>query len=153
MRNMLFGLAAVIGLSGGLQAQTVNDCEWQSSAWNLVEPWEENSRTFSNGQTRLAMMDTIEPAAGAFHLLVISPPYGPLGDRQCKMVSWSQGTGFAGMSFERLNANYDPARGLLFDLPVQIYDPETSFSNSAIMHLVLNQATGDISISMELGGE
>jgi len=153
MKKLLIGMVFFMGFVAAGNAQSVNDCEWQASAWNLVEPWEENSRTFSNGKTRLALIDTVEPAAGAFHLLILSPPYGPLGDRQCKMVSWSPGIGFAGMHFNELVANYNPAQGLLFDLPVRLYDPETSFTNGAILHLVLNQATGVITVDMTLGGE
>jgi hypothetical protein len=135
------------------QAQAVSDCDWQSSAWNLVEPWEENTRTFSNGAVRLAVLDTIEPAAGAMHLLILSPPYGELGDRQCKVLSWGEGLGFAGLYFNDLKAGYDPTRGLLFEIPVQIYDPETSFSNSALVSLELNQATGAIKVDTRLGRE
>jgi hypothetical protein len=145
-------LALLTGINA-TQAQVISDCDWQASAWNLVEPWEENTRTFSNGAVRLAVLDTIEPAAGAMYLMILLPPNGPLGDRQCKLLSWADGIGFAGLYFNDLKAGYDPARGLLFEVPVQIYDPETSFSNSARVFLELNQATGAIRTDIQLGRE
>ncbi|MFT4715724.1 MAG: hypothetical protein ACI861_001881 [Paracoccaceae bacterium] len=151
--NRIIVTLLIVLFAGSTHAQSVNDCDWQASAWNLVEPWEENSRTFSNGKTRLALIDTVEPAAAAFHLLILSPPYGPVGDRQCKTIGLAQGGGFGGIQFQDLQATYDPAIGLMFDLPVRLYDPETSFTNGAILHIVLNQATGEIAADMTLGGE
>jgi hypothetical protein len=145
-------LAALFGAITS-QAQVISDCDLQTSAWNLAEPWEDNTRTFSNGAVRLAVLDTIEPAAGAMHLLILSPPYGPLGDRQCKVLSWSEGIGYAWLYFNELKAGYDPARGLTFEIPVQYFDPETSFSNSMLIFLELNQATGAIKVDVELGRE
>ncbi|WP_341368285.1 hypothetical protein [Yoonia sp. BS5-3] len=54
-------------------AQEAIPCDWQASAQHLVEPWEENSRTFANGDVRVAALDTIEPAAGFAYLMVLSP--------------------------------------------------------------------------------
>lgn len=139
--------AAAVGicvLAGPALAQpiTVLECDWQSSARNIVEPWESNTRTFSNGQTRLALLDTIEPAAGWAWLLVLSPPYGEVGDRQCRVIG-VDGMGFSGMGFEQLSASYDPATGLRFSLPAQRMGPEGDFVWGTL-GFVLNQATGDI---------
>ncbi|MGP6086955.1 hypothetical protein [Antarctobacter jejuensis] len=125
-------------------AVTVHDCDWQASAAAIVEPWEENSRTFSNGKTRLALMDTIEPAAAWAWMLVLSPPYSELGDRQCKVVGLN-GMGFSGMDFAQLSADYDPATGLTFTVPVQAYDGATADFGDFTLRFTLNQATGDIS--------
>lgn len=122
---------------------TVQDCDWQASARNIVEPWEAHSRTFSNGKTRLALMDTIEPAAGWAWMLVLSPPYSELGDRQCKVIGLN-GMGFAGMEFGALTADYDPATGLTFTVPVSVYDPATAMPGAATLRFTLNQATGAI---------
>ncbi|MBW4982586.1 hypothetical protein KZZ07_08540 [Mameliella sp. CS4] len=122
---------------------TVQDCDWQASARNIVEPWEAHSRTFSNGKTRLALMDTIEPAAAWAWMLVLSPPYSELGDRQCKVIGLN-GMGFAGMEFGALNADYDPATGLTFTVPVNVYDPDTAMPATATLRFTLNQATGAI---------
>jgi len=54
---------------------TLSDCAWQASAQYLAEPWGENTATFGNGATRIAVIDTTEPAAGSFGLVILSPPY------------------------------------------------------------------------------
>lgn len=126
---------------------SVMDCDWQASAWNLVEPWEDNTRTFSEGKTRLAMLDTVEPAAGWAYVLVLSPPYSELGDRQCKVIGLN-GMGFAGMNFQALTASYDPARGLGFVLPVDVYDFDAGMPVPATLGFTLNQATGSIVTSL-----
>ena len=123
---------------------TVSDCDWQASAWNLAEPWDENTRTFSNGQTRLALLDTIEPAAAWAHILVLSPPYGEVGGRQCKVVGLNGG-GFGGVKFDQLSASYDPATGLTFTVPVQVYDGDFVW---ATLRFTLNQATGAINTAL-----
>jgi len=115
----LAALAAVF--AGAVDAQQVVDCDWQARADALAEPWEENTRTFSNGNVRLALLDTIEPAAGAFHILIISPPYGELGDRQCKTLGMSEGVGFSGADFSSLDASYDPSVGLIFTMHARYF--------------------------------
>ena len=134
-----------------LQAQEVGDCDWRSSARNVVEPWSENTRTFSNGKTRLALLDTIEPAAGAFHLLIISPPYDELGSPQCKVLSLQGTIGFAGLTFSELEASYDPSTGLTFILPGQVYNPDDGLTAPMFLGLILNQATGLITTDMAIG--
>jgi len=122
---------------------TVQDCDWRASAANIAEPWEANTRTFSNGGTRLAVLDTIEPALGWAHVLVLSPPYAELGDRQCKVIG-IQSYGFAGIRFADLTAAYDPASGLTFTVPVQVYNAATAAPDWVTLTFTLNQATGTL---------
>ncbi len=136
-----------------LTAQSVNPCDWQASAQALVEPWENNTRMFANGEVRLAALDTIEPAIASAYLLVLSPPRAELGERQCRVIGFTKQMGFAAIDFHALTSDYDPAIGLIFDIPVRIVDAETSFSNSAILSLTLNQSTGAMTTSMALGRE
>lgn len=138
---MLKPFLAAILVAGTAAAQDVQECDWQASARAIAEPWETNTRTFSNGKTRLALLDTVEPAAGAFWLLILSPPYSELGDRQCRVIG-RNGMGFAGMDFASLSASYDPARGLTFLVPVQIYGSPDYVT--ATLSVTLNQATGQI---------
>ncbi|HHB80751.1 MAG TPA: hypothetical protein ENK83_03250 [Aliiroseovarius sp.] len=139
-------------IAGGAAAQEVSDCDWRASARNIGEPWEQNTRTFSNGKTRLALLDTPEPAAGAFHILILSPPYDELGVRQCKVVSASAGIGFYGLDFTGLQAQYDPAIGLGFAIPGQSYVPETDGSAAMYLLITLNQATGQITARVQPTG-
>lgn len=147
--------AALTLLAGALPgaAQSVSDCDWRARADAVVEPWEAHTRTYANGAIRVALLDTIEPGAAALNLLVLSPPYDELGGRQCKVVGFEDGLGFAGLDFSQLGATYDPATGLTVSLPGTIFLPEDGFSNSILLHVTINQATGDVTARMDLGRE
>jgi hypothetical protein len=139
--------AAVIIAAGAAQAQTVSECQdnFLASAWILAEPWELNTRTFANGQTRLAVIDAVEPGAAPFHLLVLSPPYDELGGRQCRVISYDGGFGFGWVTLEGMQASYDPARGLSFRIPVKT--PYVDGTEPWMgLNLVLNQATGALDV-------
>ena len=144
--SLLLALAPLPALS-----QSVELCDWQASAQALVEPWEENTRTFANGAVRIAALDTTEPANASAYLLLLSPPRTLLGERQCRVVGWSEGLGFTALFFEDLTSDYDPSRGLIFTVPARIYDPALDFANAARLTVVLNQSTGDIDATLELG--
>ncbi|MXU63960.1 hypothetical protein [Oceanomicrobium pacificus] len=142
----LAAIAMTAGLSGMATAQAVTECDWRTRAVNLVEPWERFSRSFSNGAVRVALIDTVEPAAAAFHLMIISPPYSEQGDPQCVVISRNaSGGGFSGAYFEELVSDYDPSVGLTFSLPVQVMNQDATKFFRAQLDLTLNQATGDIS--------
>lgn len=130
-------------------AQSVGECGQLTSAAYLAEPWEENSATFANGEVRVALIDTIEPAAAAVHLLVLSPPRNEVGDRQCSFVSLSRSEGggpigFFNVDFSDHDAEYDPARGLVLTIPIETYVPETGGGEPAELTLTINQSTGEI---------
>ena len=141
-------VALLYAAAAPVTAQEVQPCDWQASAQSIVEPWEENSRSFANGDVRLAFLDTIEPAAGFAYLLVLSPPYAELGDRQCAVIGQGAGVGFAGLDFDSLDAGYDPAVGLIFELIVQEYDPEKSTGVRRFLTVTLNQSTGAINTTL-----
>lgn len=138
-------LTATIGYA---QAQSIESCDWVSSAASLVEPWEQNTRTFANGNVRIAALDTIEPGAAAFHLLVLSPPYDEVGSRHCKIVSMAAGIGFSGLDFGSLDARYDPAIGLIFKINVQVPSSDASSFVNRIARFTLNQATGEMQVGL-----
>lgn len=134
-------------------AQVAAPCDWQASAQALVEPWENNSATFANGAVRVAVLDTVEPAAAAYYFLILSPPVNEIGDRTCTVVGFGKGLGYAYMDFSSLVSDYDPARGLIFTIPARIYLPEESFTNSALLEITVNQATGAVTVTSQLGIE
>lgn len=140
-------------LASPVAAQSVNPCDWQASAQALVEPWKDNTRVFANGDVRLAAIDTIEPAGGAAYVLVLSPPRSELGERQCRVIGYTDQLGFAAVYFDLLTADYDPAIGLLFDVNVQIVTADGSFTNGGLLSLTLNQSTGAMTTSLALGNE
>jgi hypothetical protein len=138
--------ALAIGIAAPAAAQSVIACDgWQASARNIPEPWQANTRVFANGEVRVALLDTIEPAAGAFYLMVIAPPYDVLGSRNCGIVANGDGgIGFAGMFFEQIRASYDPATGLTVWVPTRLFAPETGGFDDALLGVTINQATGTI---------
>ncbi len=144
--------AAILAvMAGPLAAQSANPCDWQASAQAIVEPWEDNTRVYANGKVRIAAIDTIEPAAGAAYLLVLSPPYGETGERQCRVVGASAQIGFAGLDFDKLQAGYDAAVGLVFAVPVSILVDDAFVKQ--VLVVTLNQSSGVMKTSYKGIGE
>lgn len=130
-------------------ALEIIDCDWKASADAIYEPWEEFSRTYSDGAVRVALLDTIEPAAAAFHLLVLSPPYDELGGRRCQTIGMAGGAGFQAIGFEEINASYDPSIGLSFDVQVTYFDSDFGDILGGELYFNLNQSTGVIEAFLE----
>ncbi len=129
-------------------AQEVRDCDELASVASIAEPWADNTRTFANDRVRLVVIDTLEPAAAAFHLVVLSPPYDAVGDRQCKMVSLAETLGFAGLSLSRLTSSYDPALGLKWQMDATVFDPNSSDFMQRILNVTINQSSGEITAEL-----
>ena len=85
--------------------------------------------------------------------MILSPPYDEIGGRQCRILGRDGGMGYAGIQFQDLEAAYDPARGLIFTVPAMIYLPEERFVNGTLLTITLNQSTGDIGVTQQLGNE
>lgn len=131
-------------------AQEIAGCDdWRSNVAVLAEPWEENTRIFAEGAVRLALVDTYEPAAAAFHMIILSPPYDELGFGQCALVSNTDGMGFAGLNVAATEAAYDPAVGLMFTIPATRWIMETDAYVPAVLTVTLNQATGAITAVLD----
>ncbi len=153
MFRIMSGLSMLCAMALPAAAQTAFPCDWQARADAIVEPWEENTATFANGAVRVALLDTIEPAAASAYLLIIHPPYDELGGRTCSVVGLDDGLGYAAIFFSELEADYDPATGLILQVPAVIYLPEQSFQNSAYLKIAVNQSTGDVTVTQALGNE
>ena len=147
LSGIMFALSLCV--AGPAAAQSVETCEWQASAENLVEPWEENTLSFANGNVRLALLDTVEPAAGAFHILVLSPPFDELGGRQCRTIGMQPGIGCSGVNFQSLQSSYDPAVGLIFGVDVRRFDPDQGEFIPAYLRFTLNQSSGVIGVIVQ----
>lgn len=147
---MIRGVVLALAATTAVDAQEVVPCDdYRSSAQAIAEPWEANSRVFANGEVRIAVLDTIEPAAAAFHLLILSPPYDEVGGRQCAVVSGAGGTGFGGLDLTGLQAGYDPSRGLTFAIAARRWSPDSGDFVPATLSVTLNQATGAIRAELE----
>jgi len=134
--------ATCLALATAATAQQAIPCDWVARADTIVEPWEQNTRLFANGDVRLALLDTIEPAAGGLHILILSPPYSEMGDRQCMTLGMTEGVGFSDVDFNSLEAGYDPSVGLIFDMDVRFFNGNDFHPGR--LRFTLNQATGGI---------
>ena len=147
---MIRPLVLSILLATPAAAQSVGDCDANTvSARNLQEPWQDTTSSYANGDVRMAVIDTIEPAAAAVHLMILSPPRNEIGDRQCKLVSLSQADsgapfGFFDIDFAARSAEYDAERGLTLRIPIEAYVPETGSGDPAELTVRINQSTGEI---------
>ncbi len=139
-----FALMSVTGLTlaSVTEAQQAIPCDWIARADAIVEPWRDNTRTFANGDVRLALLDAIEPGAGSLHILILSPPFGEQGERQCMTLGMSDHIGFTDADFSSLESGYDPSLGLIFDMDIQTFDGDEF--RPGHLHFTLNQATGKI---------
>lgn len=128
--NRILASAALIGAMAAASpalATTVRDCDGVTdAAYNIVEPWESNSRTFYQGKVRVAWLDTGgEPACCSSHLLVMfyvesdDEPPGLV----CRVVSADGKSGFAGIDFKSLKSSYDPKKGLLLSFGYSVFPP------------------------------
>lgn len=149
MRTILTA-AALAALPIQASAVTISDCgDYRSSVQSLAEPWEANTRTFAKGDIRLAVADTIEPAAGSFHLIILHPPFDELGGPQCHVVSANESFGFSGMDLAPAEAAYDPASGLSIYIPVGVYNDATGGFVDGELTVTINQATGEVSARVD----
>lgn len=148
-------LLFLLGFTSIASAQYVEDCVtefsdgYRTSAGAIVEPWEENTKVFANGDVRLTYVDTEDPANYSAHLMILSPPRDELGARQCKIVSMSKGLGFASLTFSDLTAGYDAKTGLVFKVPVTTHDNQTSIYTKNTLVVTVNQATGLVMATFE----
>lgn len=135
MRGTLSALALLgaLALSSPALSAVVRDCDGNTeAAFNIVEPWEANSRTFYQGRVRVARLDTGgEPACCSSHLLVIFYADDNPDGFTCRLVSESDGRGFAGIDFKGLKSSYDPARGLLLTFGYSVYPVDGGFDTGA----------------------
>lgn len=136
---------AALMLPGVTLAQTVTPCGDRAPVWAVPEPFEDNTATYAEGAVRLVVLDMIEPALAPVHIVVLHPPYGPVGDRQCHLVSDEGGTGFWDVDFVARQSGYDPVHGLHVTLPAQRPDPTAGTgAPPRALTITVNQSTGAV---------
>lgn len=127
-------------------AQEVSPCPDSGFPIDAVaEPWAENTRSFANGAVRLVMLAYEDPAAAPFHLALLFPTRDnfPMEGRKCVQISGTWG-GFYALSFQDLQARYDPALGLTFSIPAEIYDDSLEGPRAVVLEISYNQSTEDV---------
>ena len=139
-------LAALVPATGN--AQMISECSWVTSARNIVEPWEENTRTFAKGAIRVTRLDTGgEPACCSQYLMLTMPH--PEGGQACYMISGgSSELGFLDILFGQMTSAYDPAEGLSITVPVVSMAPDGAAEDPLEIRLVANQAQGGLDIGI-----
>ncbi|WP_295049131.1 hypothetical protein [uncultured Paracoccus sp.] len=127
------------------QAQTIEikPCGDADRVDTIAEPWERNIAAYADGNIRVALLDMVEPAGGAWKLAVISPPRDELGLPQCRVVG-ADGMGFYSLDFAARQASYDPARGLTLTMPARRYDEIAPDGGHDHLSVTINQQTGQI---------
>ena len=135
----VFGLVAMPAL-----AQEVRPCDDLARVDAIGEPWAGHTKTFAGNRVRLVVIDTLEPAAAAFQLVILSPPFDEVGGRQCMMVGSTGTLGFGGMTLDGLHSSYDPAKGLTWGVKVKTYNAATGGFDDKVLRVTLNQSTGAI---------
>ena len=154
MKRLVLGFAALLAMAGpaaaaGLKAINCSDDEATSSARNVVEPWEKNSKTFSSGAIRIALLDTGgEPVCCAQHLLVTYPGGGEPDSgmdayNNCSIVNPAGKPGFVLVHFDKLAATYDAKKGLLVTFPYELYN-DGNPSPTVTGKFLINSKTGTI---------
>jgi hypothetical protein len=137
--------AAAFSAQPARAAAWVGDCNDYATASLIAEPWEQNTRTFYNGEVRVAVVDTNgEPACCSSWLLVIFPDKDDeLGGRTCRMVGQSsEGLGFAGVDVKAIASSYDATTGLTLKVPVRYLKEDGEGTRSETITLVLDLRSG-----------
>lgn len=150
---MKAALAFVLAvLAAPTLAQSVGDCGAWASARYLAEPWELHSVTVADGQVRLAVLDTFEPAHTAVHLMVLSPAPNGAHERQCKVVSMKppavEGgvpTGFLSLDFAARKDRYNQRRGLDISMRGGVYDALRGATDMGVLTVTIDATTGEVS--------
>ena len=139
-------VALALVLSGPLAAQQVQPCgnggdfPFETTAMAIAEPWDANTRSFADGDIRIAVMDTWEPALGAYYLMVLywSGADTEANIRYCSLVSNGE-LGFVDMTLVGLESRYDPAQGLVLRVPTTFYNPAEDELEEGVLEVVLNR--------------
>ena len=153
MRIILFVLSTLILsiFSSAAMAQQVTDCTMEGvDIRTLAEPWEENSRTFANGDVRIAVMDTWDPANYPMHLIILfmHPDSIEAEGRTCIQVSDENGWGFQNMFLREMKTTYDPAKGLTFIVPVERSNGDGTVTKLTLW-ATLNRASGQVTAGFQ----
>lgn len=155
MRSALLSLA-VAGIAAAFSANAfaqaaISQCEWPANLQNILEPWEQHTRTFANGNIRIAHVDTQgEPVCCSSYLAILAPTGSEvaLESRQCALLTdGAELSGFTWIDFPAITASYDPGLGLLLSVPVERYDFQGTQNGGTLPDIVnirINQANGSI---------
>lgn len=134
--NSIFVLAC-----GAVQAQVIK--EEDPGKFSIAEI-QGQYRSYSNDRIRVYHRDTNgEPVCCPSHLLVLlenDPEHSGEWPWKCFQLSNSSLNGFAWIHMEKIKSDYDPAKGLKLEVPVELYNPdgpEDNFQEKVILRINL----------------
>ena len=132
-------------------AQTLPECGGIAGSTATEGATEVKSKSYANGKINLTLLDAGGPSHGPLYVRVEWPRVDAAAGETCRVLGFEDGVGFAMIEFDAIAAAYDPAKGLTLSVPTLFVLPEASFSNTMLVHMTINQATGEISTETELG--
>ncbi len=148
LKRCFITLCAILVAGPAMAEASLMECDGPAGVADVVEPWEQSTRTFANGLIRIVHVDTGgEPACCSSHMVILAPdPNDELGLRGCRILSDGQKfTGFQSVDVPGVASSYDAALGLRLSVPVERYIDGIQ-SSKATVHVRINQATGVISL-------
>ena len=132
------------------RADVVTDCGQWTGPEHLVEPWEDTTRTFSQGSVRVAVVDLGEPDCCPRHF-VVTIPANMYGGRACFLVARNAliPNGWARVGLDEATASRGPEPGLKLSIPVYTYDYRTGGADADSRRMItlrIRQAAGTVEL-------
>jgi hypothetical protein len=129
-------------------AAWLGDCNDYATVSLVAEPWEANTRTFYNGEVRVAVVDTNgEPVCCSSWLVVVYPDkQDELGGRACMMLGSDEGLGFTGVDVKAIRSTYAADKGLTLTVPVRRMNADGASTRAETVTLVLDVGAGKLAV-------
>ena len=99
------------------------------------------SRSYANGRILLTQVDIEEPTCCGVFLEVQFPVPGQ-DALSCTLVGEQVGSGWGAIDLKRATSSYDPASGLMIQVPVRAFDGEVF--RDAQVNIKINQDLGSV---------
>lgn len=146
IRNVIAALLLMLPSIG--MSQSVGPCTELTRVDLIAEPWDANTRSFGDGAVRIAVVDTIAPAIGAFHLILFSPPLDENDKRQCRVISGTEEYGFGGLSLEGISVDFEPGQKLELKIAAAVFEPDGETFVGKTLLIDVDQSSGEISAKL-----
>jgi hypothetical protein len=118
----------------------------QANAKYIVPPFENNVRSFEDGNINIVHLNTFgEPAGGASYLLVLFPrKAGP--EPHSRLVSPNSVTGFGNIEFAEIESSYNVGGELTIRLPVTVFDGKDFIAWRLILKINRDEETMTVAL-------
>lgn len=114
-----------------------------ASIAHVMEPLEDNTRSYAQGAVRVLILSAPEPACCGAAIAVLLPD--PLdGARVCRLLVTEDGLGWGSVTFGPGTASYDPVSGLSIPMTTSSWDGE-DFRPQGVT-VTVDQRTGRVAL-------